>query len=455
MDYSELIERQRAYFASGATRPLEDRRKALGELRRVMQLFEDRLLEALEKDLNKQAYETYLMELSAVYDEIRYFDRHLKGFMKNRRAGSIPGFAPVRCYMSPEPYGVTLIVAPWNYPVNLSLMPLVGAIAAGNCAVVKCSARAPHTGAVLAEMIASAFPDEYIAVLNQSKEESEGLLRQKWDYIFFTGSREGGRQVMAAAAENFIPVTLELGGKNPVVIDPTANLKIAARRIAFGKCINAGQTCIAPDYVLIHESVQDAFVAEYEKVLKKYFRKGNMSQMAVIVDDGHFQRLTGLLEGQEAAIGGEADAERRFIPPTVLKNVSPESDIMQQEIFGPILPLVTWTDLNWCMDFIHAHEKPLALYVFTEDKSVARRLMDDCSFGGGCVNDTMLQAFGHRMGFGGVGASGIGQYHGKKSFETFTHYRAVVERGAWPEQRLRHFPFGKIKYFILRQVRRR
>lgn len=454
MNYAELIERQRAYFATGATRGYEERRTALDDLRQALVLFEKRLYEALQADLNKQEYEAYITELSVVYSEIRYFRRHLKGFMKNRRAGGPQGFC-ARSYMNPEPYGVTLIISPWNYPVNLTLMPLIGAIAAGNCAVVKCSAKAPHTAAVLAELLASLFPDEYIAVITGSREECGDLLGQKWDYIFFTGSREAGKKVMAAAAENLIPTTLELGGKNPVIIDPTANLKIAARRVAFGKCMNAGQTCVAPDYVLIHEDVRDAFVQEYEKALKKFFRKGDMSHMATIINDEHFQRLAALLEGQTPAIGGETDPERRFIPPTVLTDVTPESPVMEREIFGPILPLITWTDLNWCMDFIHAHEKPLALYIFTEDKAVTQRVMNDCSFGGGCVNDTMLQANGKGLAFGGVGASGTGQYHGKKSFETFTHYRAMVERKAWPEQKLRHFPHGKIKLFFLRLFVRR
>lgn len=454
MDYEELIARQRAYYATGATRPYENRLKALQELGRALKLFEDRLCAALTEDLNKQPYETHLTELGPVYGELRYFKKHLKGWMKEKRASSPAGLFGTKSYISPEPYGVVLIVSPWNYPVNLSLLPLIGAIAAGNCAAVKLSGRCPRTGAVLAEMLASVFPDEFVAVINQGREQCEGLFARKWDYIFFTGSKAGGRQVLSAAAENFIPVTLELGGKNPVLIDPTADLALAARRIAFGKCVNAGQTCVAPDYVLIHESIRDAFVEEYEKALKKFFPKGDMSQLARIVDDESYRRLTALTEGENAPLSHKLDEERRFMEPAVLVDVRPDSPIMGQEVFGPVLPILTWTDLNWCVDFIHSYDKPLALYIFTGDKTIVRRVMDDCSFGCGCINDTMVQAGGNRMGFGGVGGSGTGQYHGAKSFETFTHYRSVMDRRAKPEQPLRYFPYTKMKLRLLKMFRR-
>jgi aldehyde dehydrogenase (NAD+) len=452
MEYGELIQRQRAYYATGATRPYADRIKALKELSRALKLFEQRLYEALQEDLNKSSYEAYLTEIGAVQHEIRFFIRHLKGWMRDKRRPAGAGLFHTRAFVNPEPYGVVLIVSPWNYPVNLTLLPLIGAIAAGNCVVIKTSSKVPKTGAILQEMLSSVFPDEYIALVQESREDCGELFAPKWDYIFFTGSQAGGRAVMAAAAENLIPVTLELGGKNPVLIDPTADLALAARRIAFGKCINAGQTCVAPDYVLIHESVRDAFVAEYEKALAKFFPEGDHSKLVSIVNDEHYQRLTALLEGENTPLSHEADPERRYIEPTVLVDITPESPVMQQEVFGPVLPIITWTDLNWCIDLIHRYDKPLALYIFTEDRTIVRRLMADCSFGCGCVNDTMLQATGNQLGFGGVGGSGVGQYHGVKSFETFTHYRSMMERKAWPEQRLRHFPFTKTKEFILKKI---
>ncbi len=451
MEYSELIRRQRVYFASGATRSYDSRLEALEKLSSALKEYEDRLLEALKADLNKSAYEAYLVELSIVRGELKYFRKHLKAWMKPRRVRANPALAPNRSYMDPEPYGVVLIVTPWNYPVNLSLMPLIGALAAGNCAVMKNSVKAPHTGQVLQEMIASVFPEEQVAMVNASREECGDMLRQKWDYIFFTGSQTGGREVMAAAADNLIPVTLELGGKNPVIIDETANLRIAAKRIAFGKCINAGQTCIAPDYALIHASVRDAFVEEYRRALKKYFPKGDRSDMVTIVNDAHFRRITGLMEGQTAVLGGGSDPARRFIEPTLLTDVDPASPIMQEEIFGPVLPMLTWTDLDWCIDYIHTKEKPLALYLFAEDDAVKDRVLQTCSFGGGCVNDTLIHLSASELSFGGVGASGMGRYHGRASFDTFSHYRAICERGAFPEQNFRHFPFGKVKYFFLRR----
>lgn len=452
MEYRELIEKQKAYFASGATRSPESRREALAALERALGEYEERLLEALRADLNKSPHEAYITEISIVRNELKYVRRHLRRWMRDRLVKPHIGFVPNRSYMTPEPYGAALIVSPWNYPVNLALMPLIGALAAGNCAVVKNSAKAPHTAAVLAEMIASVFPEEYVTVVNAPREECGDLLRQPWDYIFFTGSQAGGRQVLEAAAENMVPVTLELGGKNPVIVDRSADLKITAKRLAFGKCLNAGQTCIAPDYVLIHEDVRDAFVAEYEKVLKKkYFRKGDMSQMVVIVNDAHFRRITRLLEGQKIAIGGGSDPERRFIEPTVLVDVPLDSPIMQEEIFGPVLPLITWTDLDWCTDFIRGRDKPLALYVFARDKNVVRTVFDRCSFGGGCVNDVILQLSAEELAFGGVGGSGMGQYHGRASFDTFSHYRAICARHAFPEQNIRHFPFTKLKYFLARK----
>lgn len=450
MGYSELIERQRAYFTTGATRPYEYRRAALRSLRTALKSFEQRIYDALREDLNKQEYETYLTELGLVYGEIGLYERKLRGWMRDRRAKSGIAVFPTRSVMSPEPYGVVLIVTPWNYPVNLCLMPLIGAIAAGNCVVLKNSSKCPHTGAVLAEMLASAFPEEHIAVVNAAREECGDLLGQKWDYIFFTGSKDGGREVMRAAAEHIVPYTLELGGKNPAIVDPTADLALAARRIAFGKCLNAGQTCIAPDYALIHESVRDAFIEEYEKALKKFFPKGDMSDMVCIVSDAHFKRITGLMEGETVALGGETDPARRFIAPTVLKDVAPDAPIMQEEIFGPVLPILTWTALDRCVDFIHTYDKPLSLYLFTQDDTIVQRVLRDCSFGGGCVNETILHISSSDLGFGGVGPSGIGQYHGKRSFDTFTHYRAVMFRKKFPEQRMRYFPYGKLKLRLLR-----
>ncbi len=454
MDLEGLIDRQHAYYASGATRSYTSRIQALKELFRVLKFFESRLFEALNEDLNKQPYESRMTELGLVYTEIRYYEKHLKSWMKEKRYPAPITIFPSKCFVSPEPYGSVLIVSPWNYPVYLSLMPVIGALAAGNCVVLKTSSKCPHVNAVLHEMFAYAFPEEHIAVISGSRDEYTDLFRQKWDYMFYTGSKDGGRQVLTAAAETFTPVTLELGGKDPAIIDPTADIAKAAKRIAFGKCLNAGQTCIAPDYLLIHESVRDQFVEEYEKALHKFFPKDDMSGLVTIIDDSHYQRLLGLMEGQEMPLSHETDDELRFIEPTVITGVTPDSPIMQEEVFGPVLPIITWTDLNWCIDYIRSNDRPLALYVFSEDKNIVSRFMNECSFGGGCINDTILQICNNKLPFGGIGASGMGQYHGKRTFDTFTHYRGMADRTKKPDLNIRFFPYAKWKDFVLSKFMR-
>ncbi len=449
MDFNELVKQQRACFATGATRTLEKRLAVLEKLQSALKDFQPRIIEALEADLNKSAYEAYLTELGIVYKDLKYAIRHLKKWSKSRR---VPGgifLMPSKCRMEPEPYGVVLIVSPWNYPVNLSLLPLIGAVAAGNCVTLKPSGQTPHTTAILSELIAAVFPAEYVTLVSGTHDQCAGLIEQPWDYIFFTGSQAGGQAVMRAAAENLIPVTLELGGKNPTVIDPTCNLKLAAKRIAYSKCLNAGQTCVAPDYVLIHESIRDDFVEHYRKAISKFFPKGNMSNMTSIINDRHFKRLLGLIENGNAPISGDADPDLRMIPPAVIVDVDPYGPVMQQEVFGPVLPLITWTDLNWCVDYIHTKGKPLALYLFTEDEAIAHRLMNACSSGAVFINDCMLQAASHRIPFGGVGQSGMGAYHGKASFDTFTHYRPVLRRKK-KDLPVRYYPFNKLKMRILK-----
>lgn len=447
MEYDTLLARQRACFATGITRPLENRLKALERLREGLKEFQPRLYEALEADLNKSNYEAYLTELGMVYSELRYVSRHLKKWLRDKSLSGGAALFPSKARLCPEPYGVVLIVSPWNYPVNLCLLPLIGAVAGGNCVVLKPSGQAPRTAAVLAELLASVFPDEQVAVVTGTHDQCQGLLEQPWDYIFFTGSQDGGRAVMRAAAEHLVPFTLELGGKNPVLIDPTANLSLAARRIAYGKCLNAGQTCVAPDYALVHESVRDAFVEEYRKALAKFFPKGDMKGFTSIVNDGHFRRLLALIESGSAPISGDADPELRIIPPALV-DVEPDGPAMEREVFGPVLPVITWTDLNWCIDYIRAKGKPLAMYVFTGDGAIADRMAANCSSGAVFINDTMLQAASSRVPFGGVGSSGFGQYHGRASFDTFTHFRPVLERKK-ADLPVRYYPFGKLKMKLL------
>ncbi len=444
MTYLEIYEKQRAYFDSGATRSYEARLDALKKLRKAVQDNSAALEEALKKDLNKHPCESFMCETGIVLAELGHHIRGLKKWMKEQRVPSPIYNFPSRSFRSPEPYGLTYIIGPWNYPAQLCLVPLIGAISAGNCAVIKPSVKAPETGRVIRELLASIFPEDYVCVVQGSREETAELLDMKWDYIFFTGSQAGGQQVLQAAAKHLTPVSLELGGKSPAIVDPTADLKLAARRIAFGKVLNAGQTCVAPDYLLIHESILEPFLEEYRKALEKFFPKGDRSDMVRIVSNQHFLRLTSYLTDAQIPIGGTADSETLHIAPSVVTGLSPEDPVMQEEVFGPILPVLTWTDLDWCVDYIRAHDKPLALYIFSGDENIRRHLLDSCSFGGGCINDTVMHCASTHLPFGGVGGSGMGSYHGKKSFETFSHYRSILDHKTWLDIPLRYFPYTKL-----------
>ena len=391
-----------------------------------------------------------MCETGIVLDELRFHIRHLPGWIRRKSVSTPIAQFHAKSFIAPEPYGVVLIMSPWNYPLQLFLEPLIGAISGGNCAIIKPSAYAPNTSHILAELIGNIFPTEYIAVVEGGREENNALLSQKFDYIFFTGSVSVGKVVMAAAAKNLTPVTLELGGKSPVIVDKTADISMAARRIAFGKILNSGQTCVEPDYLLVHESVRDAFIEEYRRVIDIFFPDGDMSDMVNIISVKHYVRKKEMLEKQKAVIGGGYNDTCRFIEPTVLVDVDTDSLVMQEEIFAPILPVLTWTDLNEAIKFVQSRPKPLALYFFTSDKNVEKSVLDSCSFGGGCINDTIIHLATSRMGFGGVGNSGMGQYHGKKSFDTFTHYRSIVKKYTWVDLPMRYFPYSDLKLKILK-----
>ncbi len=451
MGIPEIVAAQREYFCSGATRSYEFRRDALLALQRAVRENEDRIAAAMRQDLNKSPFESYLCETGLVLDEVRFHLKHLKRWMQPARVRTPLAQFPSRSFTSPEPYGVALIMSPWNYPVQLCLEPLIGAISAGNCAVVKPSAYAPATSRVLAELLGGIFPPEYVAVVEGGRAENSALLEQRFDYIFFTGSVAVGRAVMAAAAKNLTPVTLELGGKSPVIVDHTADLRIAARRIAFGKVLNAGQTCVAPDYLLLEDGLLPAFREHYRAALREFFPDGDRGDMVHIVSEKHYLRKKELLAGQTCAIGGEFDDEMRFVAPTLLVDVAPDSPVMQEEIFGPILPVLTWRTLDEAIDFIRAREKPLALYLFTSDRETEQRVLNTCSFGGGCINDTIIHLATPHMGFGGVGASGMGQYHGKLSFDTFTHRRSIVKKSTRVDLPIRYFPYTEQKFRLLRK----
>jgi NAD-dependent aldehyde dehydrogenases len=452
MEIKEIISKQTEFFGSGMTRPYAFRKRMLDKLKDGIEAYEGRLFRALEEDLNKHRNEAYMTEIGIALDELHYCRNRLRGWMRDKYTVPTIAQLPAICLKSPEPYGKVLIVSPWNYPVLLTLEPLIGAIAAGNCAVIKPSAYTPSASQVIADMIGEIFPENYVAVVQGGREENKTLFEQDFDYIFFTGSVAVGKTVMEAASAHLSPVTLELGGKSPVIVDETADINIAAKRIAFGKIVNAGQTCVEPDYLLIQESVRDEFISAFRDVMKKFFPDGDYMDMACIVNDKHFRRVTGLMEGQKIAFGGGSDPETRFIEPTLLIDVDPGSPVMQEEIFGPLLPVLTYEKLGEAIDFVNSRPKPLALYFFSGDRSAQKVVMDRCSFGGGCINDVIMHLASSRMPFGGVGASGMGSYHGKKSFETFSHTRSIMKNTELIDVPLRYMPYDDLSYKLLRLI---
>ena len=452
MDIHEIVESEKHFFRTGVTRGVDFRIDMLKKFRKAIIENDELISAALKADLNKQPFESYMCETGLLLEEINFHIKRLKKWSKTRRVKSGIGQLPGRSYVCPEPYGVVLIMAPWNYPVQLCLMPLVGAISAGNCAVVKPSAYAPESSRVISKLIESAFPTGFVTAVEGGRDANKALLDEPFDYIFFTGSVAVGKVVMEAAAKHLTPVTLELGGKSPVIVDKTADLKLAARRIAFGKVLNAGQTCVAPDYLMIEKSVEAPFIEEYKKALADFFPDGDMSGMVRIINDKHFERVCNILDNSgNVVIGGARDAETRFIEPAVLTEVPIDSPAMQQEIFGPVLPVLPYEKLDDCIDFIRSRPKPLALYIFSENKMNQEKVLNSCSFGGGCINDTVIHLASSHMSFGGVGESGMGSYHGKKSFDTFTHYRSVLKQGKL-DVKLRYFPYKSGKEKITRMI---
>lgn len=453
-DIETLCAAQHAYFKLGSTRSRDFRMQALAALEQAIRQNEKALCRALQQDLGKSYYEGYMCEISLVLEEIRFAKRHLNRWMRPRRVSASVSQMPARCFLLNEPLGTSLIMSPWNYPVLLSLEPLVGAIAAGCCAILKPSAYAPATSSALQELLEGCFASEYIAVVEGGREENAALLDQRFDKIFFTGSVSVGKLVMEKASRYLTPVTLELGGKSPCIVDETADLTAAARRIAFGKFLNAGQTCVAPDYLLCQESVKEALIQELQKVIREFFGDEPLQwqDYGRIVNDKHFQRLCGLMKSGRVVCGGQTDAEARRIAPTILDQVTEEDPVMQEEIFGPILPVLTYRRLEEAIAFVNERPKPLALYLFTRNKDTERAVLERCSFGGGCVNDTILHLASSRMGFGGVGESGMGSYHGKRSFDSFSHEKSIVKKALWPDLSLRYQPYTTRKENMLHRL---
>lgn len=448
-DFEKMVSAQRSYFMTQATKPCAFRMQQLKKLMNWINTNEKAILDALESDLGKCAYEAYLTEIAMVKQELKDAMRNLKKWMKPRRARTGIGQLPGTCRIYSEPFGVALVMSPWNYPFQLTVAPLIGAIAAGNCAVVKPSAYSAATSALLKRMIDELFAPEYIAAVEGGRHENAALLEQKFDFIFFTGSPNVGKLVMEKASAHLTPVSLELGGKSPVIMDETADIALTAKRLIWGKCVNAGQTCVAPDYVLVHHSREEALIEALIKEIREMYTSAPLANpiLPKIVNQRHFERLVGLMMSGVVTHGGQVDAAARKIAPTILTDVDWESPIMQEEIFGPLLPILPYRKLDEAIVRIQQRPKPLALYLFTQSKAVEERVMREVSFGGGCVNDTVLHLATPHMPFGGVGESGMGGYHGKYSFDTFSHRKSVLKRWAKPDVPLRYAPYdGKMKW---------
>lgn len=452
MQTEALMEKQRSFFDSGKTLDISFRVRALDRLEQSLLACEDRLYAALRKDLGKSRAEAYMCEIGLTLSELRYMKKHVRSFSRSRRVRTPLAQFHAKSFTVQEPYGVVLIMSPWNYPVLLTLEPLIGAIAAGNCCVIKPSAYAPATSSVLTRMLSEAYEEGYVAAVEGGRRENENLLEQKFDYIFFTGGVKVGKLVMEKASVHLTPVTLELGGKSPCIIDHTADLRTAARRLVFGKYLNCGQTCVAPDYVLVDAQVQRELLACICREIRKQYGEQPLQNDAYgkMINRKHFDRVLGLIDREKLVCGGEYEEDTLQIAPTVLGDVTEEDAVMQEEIFGPVLPVLPVASMEEAYAFVKRRPRPLALYLFTADRKTEDRFLRDVSFGGGCVNDTVIHLATSRMGFGGVGNSGMGSYHGRKSFETFSHEKSMVKKYNWLDLPMRYQPYNERKEKLVR-----
>ncbi|QLE47204.1 aldehyde dehydrogenase [Nostoc sp. C057] len=442
----DIIQNQREFFETGKTKDVTFRIEQLKNLKQAIIEHEQAIVEALKADLHKPELEIYITEIGVI-KEIDYAIKHINTWTKPKKTAVSFDFFSYSAKIYPEPLGVVLIIGPWNYPFQLIISPLVGAIAAGNCAIIKPSEIASHTSSVVAKIIAKHFDPAYIAVVEGDVEASQKLLAEKFDHIFFTGGTAIGKIIMAAAAKYLTPVTLELGGKSPCIVDTDINLEHTVRRITWGKFINAGQTCIAPDYLLVNKKIKKDLIDGLKKCLREFYGDNPISSLdyARIISQKHFDRLVNFLKDGEVIIGGENQSSERYIAPTVIDNVSSEDSVMQEEIFGPILPIIEYTDVAEAIALINSKPKPLALYLFSQNKNLQKRVLQETSSGGVCINDTVMQVGVSSLPFGGVGDSGIGNYHGKASFDTFSHNKSVLQNSFWLDLKWRYAPYeGKL-----------
>ena len=444
----ELLAGQRAYFQTGATLSVDLRIDMLKKLYRTVKKYETEIEAALTADLGKSEFEGFMCEAGLALTELSDMIKHTRKYAKEKNVWTPLAQFASRSYQKPSPYGNTLIMSPWNYPFLLTIDPLADAIAAGNTAIVKPSAYSPATSEIVKKIIEECFPPEYVAVVTGGRKENAALLEQKFDFIFFTGSSNVGKEVLRHAAEHLTPAVLELGGKSPCIIDSTAKIKLAATRIVFGKYLNCGQTCVAPDYILCHSSVKEAFVKEVCAQVKKQYGENPLKNpdYGKIINEKHFERVCGLIDQNKVVLGGQKNEKTFQIAPTVLDNVTWEDAVMQEEIFGPIMPILTYDSLEEVYALLANKPKPLALYFFSEDRRKIKEVTERCSYGGGCINDVVIHLATSEMGFGGVGESGMGSYHGKAGFEAFSHTKSIVDKKTWMDLPMRYQPYNRGNY---------
>ncbi|MEG2192545.1 MAG: aldehyde dehydrogenase [Oscillospiraceae bacterium] len=452
MNAEQLVDKQRKFFETNATKDISFRKKALLKLKALIEENEGEISLALKEDLGKSRAESYLTEIGIVMSELDFMVKNIDRLSgKNRKHTPLTHF-PARSYTIREPYGVVLILSPWNYPFQLSIAPLIGAIAGGNCAVVKCSKSSVASSKLICKLINSAFGDEYVHCFDVNLEYDD-ILNQRYDYIFFTGSARIGKIVMGAAAKNLTPISLELGGKSPCFVDKNANIALAAKRIIWGKGLNSGQTCVAPDYILVDQEVEEKLIFHLKKQIKIQLKNCvDNPDYPKIISEQHFKRLKGLIERQTEKVGGEINEEKQKIAICLFKSADFDCEVMEEEIFGPILPIIAYKDLSMAISQVKGRDKPLACYIFTKDRAYSNKIIKEVSFGGGCVNDVVMHIANHSLPFGGVGASGMGSYHGAYSFETFTHEKAILENKNILDIPLRYPPYKKASLKLIKKI---
>lgn len=453
VEIQKLVENQRSFFLSEQTLDYRFRIDNLRKLRNMLEKYEKSIYQALKQDLNKSTYETFTTELGFLYNEIKHAEKSLKDWMADELVDAPITHKGTKSFIRKEPYGVTLVISPWNYPLQLAIAPAIGAIAAGNTVIIKPSEFSPSTSSLLAKMVNETFDSSYLTVVEGDSESSKALLNQRFDYIFFTGSTPVGKIIMRKASEHLTPVTLELGGKSPVVVDKDADIGLTAKRIVWGKYTNAGQTCVAPDYMYVHQKIKEKLLKEMQKQIKSLYGRDAIhnNHYVRIINENHFNRLSQFLSNGSVFYGGNVDRNQLKIEPTILDNISWEDPVMQDEIFGPILPVLTFNSLEEVITELKQREKPLALYYFGEKERNQEKVMTTLSFGGGCVNDTLYHLANPNLPFGGVGSSGMGGYHGKHSFDTFSHQKSILKQTTKFDIPLR-YPGGKLAFSLIKKI---